>query len=221
MRISRIALQAVATAVLVTSFAAAQAPATPENAEAKRIMLPKPQTDGGKPLMQALRDRKSSRAFSTQKLSEQTLSNLLWAACGINRPDGKRTAPSAMNRQETDVYVLLAEGTFVYEPKEHALRQISTADLRAQAGSQEFVKDAPLNLVYVADGSKMSGPESERALWYGAGTGFISENVYLFCASEGLATVVRGMVDRAALGPLLGLRPEQKITLSQTVGYPK
>lgn len=221
MRINRIALPGTLTALLFTAFASAQTPAAPETTELKRIALPKPQTDGGKPLMQALRDRKSSRAFSAQKLSEQTLSNLLWAACGINRPDGKRTAPSAMNKQETDVYVLLAEGAFLYEPKEHALRQISPADLRGLAGMQPFVKDAPLNLVYVADGAKLSGPESERALWYGAGTGFISQNVYLFCASEGLATVVRGLVERPPLAQALGLRPEQKITLAQTVGYPK
>ena len=221
MQTNRLALHGLLSALLLSAFAAAQAPAATERTEVKRIALPKPQTDGGKPLMQALRDRKSSRAFSAQKLSEQTLSNLLWAACGVNRPDGKRTAPSAMNKQETDVYALLADGAYLYEPKEHALRQISSADLRALTGMQPFVKDAPLNLVYVADGAKMTGPEAERALWYGAGTGFIAQNVYLFCASEGLATVVRGLVERPPLAQALGLRPEQKITLAQTVGYPK
>ena len=221
MQMRQLAVHGMVTAVLLGAYASAQAPAAPETAEVKRITLPKPLTDGGKPLMQALRDRKSSRAFSAQKLSEQTLSNLLWAACGINRPDGKRTAPSAMNKQETDVYVLLAEGAFLYEPKEHALKQISSADLRAQAGSQEFVKDAPLNLVYVADGAKMAGPETERALWYGAGTGFISQNVYLFCASEGLATGVRASVDRATLGKALKLEESQIIAYAQSVGFPK
>jgi nitroreductase len=189
---------------------------------ARQIPLPKPQTDGGKPLMQALKDRRSTRAFAARKLSEQMLSNLLWAACGINRSDGKRTAPSAMNRQEVDVYVVLAEGAFLYDPKEHALKQVSSADLRAQAGTQDFVKDAPVNLIYVADTAKMGGgAEETKVLWYGVAAGAITQNVYLYCASEGLVTVVRAFVDRAALAKSLSLRPEQRITLAQTVGYPK
>ncbi|RPJ62814.1 MAG: SagB/ThcOx family dehydrogenase [Acidobacteria bacterium] len=184
-----------------------------------QVQLPKPQTEGGKPLMQALNERKSTRAFKTDKLPEQVLSNLLWAAWGTNRPDGKRTAPSAMNRQEIDVYVVSAEGTYMYDAKAHALKPVAAGDLRAQTGGQPFVKDAPLNLVYVADTAKMSGG-SEQAVWYGAAAGFISQNVYLYCASEGLATVVRGMVDRDVLARALSLRPEQRIVLSQTVGYP-
>ncbi len=185
------------------------------------VQLPKPQTDGGKPLMQALKERKSSRAFTAQKLPEQVLSNLLWAAWGTNRPDGKRTAPSAMNKQEIDVYVVVAEGAYVYDAKAHALNPVAAGDLRAQTGAQPFVKDAPLNLVYVADTAKMTGgSEQDKVVWYGAAAGFISQNAYLYCASEGLATVVRGMVDRTALAGSLSLRPEQKIVLSQTVGYP-
>jgi SagB-type dehydrogenase family enzyme len=188
----------------------------------KQVPLPKPQTDGGKPLMQVLKDRKSTRVFADRKLSEQTLSNLLWAACGINRADGKRTAPSAMNKQEIDVYVVLAEGAFLYDPKEHTLKQVSSADLRAQAGTQEFVKAAPVNLVYVVDTAKMgTNPEETRILWYGVATGAITQNVYLFCASEGLVTVARAFVDRAALAKSLSLKPEQRITLSQTVGFPQ
>ena len=190
-----------------------------QNQGASEVALPKPQTDGGKPLMQALRDRKSTRAFTSQKLPEQVLSNLLWAAWGTNRPDGKRTAPSAMNKQEIDVYVVLAEGAYAYDAKAHALKPVASGDLRAQTGGQPFVKDAPLNLVYVADLAKMSGG-AEQAVWYGAAAGFISQNVYLYCASEGLATVVRGMVDRTALAGPLSLRPDQRIVLSQTVGYP-
>jgi nitroreductase len=189
---------------------------------ARQIPLPKPQTDGGKPLMQVLKDRRSTRAFADRKLSEQVLSNLLWSACGINRSDGKRTAPSAMNRQEVDVYVVLAEGAFLYDPKGNALKQVSSADLRAQAGTQDFVKDAPVNLIYVADTAKMrGGAEETKVLWYGVATGAITQNVYLYCASEGLVTVVRAFVDRGVLAKSLSLRPEQRIALAQTVGYPR
>jgi nitroreductase len=171
--------------------------------------------------MQALKERKSTRAFSSQKLPEQVLSNLLWAAWGTNRPDGKRTAPSARNRQEIDVYVVVADAAFLYDAKAHALNQVAAGDLRAQTGMQPFVKDAPVNLVYVADTAKTGGgPEQEQILYYGAAAGFISQNAYLYCASEGLATVVRGMVERPALTASLSLRPEQKIVMAQTVGYP-
>ena len=188
----------------------------------KRIALPPPQTDGGKPLMLALKERKSTRAFAGQVLPQQVLSNLLWAAFGISRPDGRRTAPTAMNKQEIDVYVILADGAFLYDPKEHALVQVAAADLRAQAGTQDYAKEAPVNLVYVADTAKVAGADDPtKILFYGTATGFISQNVYLFCASEGLATVVRASVDRAALAGSLGLRPEQRITLAQSVGYPK
>jgi len=190
--------------------------------ELQPVQLPKPQTDGGKPLMQVLKERKSVRAFSSQDLSEQTLSNLLWAACGINRPDGRRTAPSAMNRQEMDIYVVTAKGAWLYDAKEHLLKPVAAGDLRTLAGTQEWVKEAPVNLVYVADTAKMGGGDEEaRTLYSGADTGFIAQNVYLYCASEELATVVRASVDRPALSKALGLRPEQKIILAQTVGHPK
>jgi SagB-type dehydrogenase family enzyme len=172
--------------------------------------------------MQVLKERKSVRAFSSQDLSEQTLSNLLWAACGINRPDGRRTAPSAMNRQEIDIYVVTAKGAWLYDAKEHLLKPVAAGDLRTLAGTQEWVKEAPVNLVYVADTAKMGGGDEEaRTLYSGADTGFIAQNVYLYCASEELATVVRASVDRPALSKALGLRPEQKIILAQTVGHPK
>jgi len=188
----------------------------------KPVQLPKPVTEGGKPLMQVLKERKSTREFGTQKLTEQVLSNLLWAAFGINRPDGRRTAPSASNRQEIDIYVVMAEGSYLYDAKEHSLKAVAAADLRAQAGTQAFAKDAPVNLIFVADTAKMgSGSEENKLLYSGADTGYISQNVYLFCASEGLATVARASVDRPALGQSLGLRPEQRIVLAQSVGYPK
>jgi SagB-type dehydrogenase family enzyme len=191
--------------------------------ELKPLILPAPQTDGGKPLMQALKDRHSTREFSSEKLSPQVLANLLWAAFGINRPDtGKRTAPSAMNWQEIDVYVATAEGLYVYDAKGNKLNPILAGDVRAAAGVQPFVKDAPLNLIYVADFAKTGKSSAEDRNFYSAAdVGFIAQNVYLFCASEGLAVVVRGGVDRVALTKLMKLRPDQKILLAQTVGYPK
>jgi len=186
------------------------------------VGLPKPQTEGGKPLMQALAERHSTREFDAAKLSPQVLSNLLWAAAGINRTDGRRTAPSANNHQEIDVYVATADGLFLYEPKEQRLRTILTEDIRGLTGTQDFVKSAPLNLVYVADYARMgSGSAESRLLFSGAAAGFISQNAYLFCASEGLATVVRASFDGPALAKAMKLRPDQHIVLSQTVGYPK
>jgi len=191
--------------------------------ELRPLELPKPQTDGGRPLMQVLRDRHSTREFKPDKLPLQVLSNLLWAAFGINRPEtGKRTAPSAMNWQEVDIYVALSEGLYVYDAKAHRLNPILADDVRAATGGQDFVKGAPLNLVYVADLARTKDAGAEEKDFYTTiDVGFISQNVYLFCASEGLATVVRGTVDRPALAKLMKLRPEQKITLAQTVGYPK
>lgn len=191
--------------------------------ELKPLTLPAPQTDGGKPLMQALKERHSTREFSTAQLPPQVLSNLLWAAFGINRPDsGKRTAPSAMNWQEIDVYVALPDGLYVYDAKGNKLDPVLAQDVRGATGQQPFVKDAALNLVYVADLAKTGKASGEERDFYtGADVGFIAQNVYLFCASEGLAVVVRGGVDRTALGKLMKLRPDQKILLSQTVGYPK
>jgi len=200
--------------LLLCALAAAQ--------ELEPIALPKPQTDGGKPLMQALKERRSQREFSAEKLSPQVLSNLLWAAFGINRPDGRRTAPSASNRQEIAIYVAAADGAYVYDAREHRLVPVVKEDIRAQTGTQPFVKEAAVNLVFVADYARMGKTSAENALLYtGADTGYISQNVYLFCASEGLATVARGSVNRDALAQALKLRPDQKIVLAQSVGYPK
>jgi len=186
----------------------------------KTIALPQPQTDGGRPLMQVLKDRKTTRDFAPDKLPPQVLSNLLWAAFGVNRPDGRRTAPSAMNKQEIDIYVATADGLFVYNAQTNRLDPVLAQDVRAATGTQPFVATAPVDLVYVADLAKAGG-EPDADLYTAADTGFIAQNVYLYCASEGLATVVRGSVDRAALAKVMKLRPEQKIILSQTVGYPK
>lgn len=193
-----------------------------QSAGLKLIRLLQPQTDGGRPLMQVLKDRKSSRAFSSEKLPLQVLSNMLWAAWGVNRPDGKRTAPSARNWQEIDVYVALADGLYLYDAKANILKPILAEDIRAATGGQSFVKDAPVNLIFVSDFSKMGNAPADQKDFYSAtDTGFISQNVYLYCASEGLATVVRGYVDRPALAKVMKLRPDQKVILAQTVGYPK
>lgn len=187
------------------------------------ISLPSPDTTGGKPLMQVLKARHSTREYSADTVSLATLSNLLWAANGVNRAgEGKRTAPSAMNWQEIDVYVATAQGLFLYDPLKHALVQILSEDIRGNTGMQPFVKEVPINLIYVADMAKANrGSESDKQFYSAADAAFVSENVYLFCASEGLATVVRGSVDRDALAKLMKLRPDQKIILAQCVGYPK
>jgi SagB-type dehydrogenase family enzyme len=187
------------------------------------IKLPPPRTGGGKSLMQALKDRHSSREFSGKELPGEVLSNLLWAAFGINRPgSGGRTAPSAHDWEEIDVYVATTKGLYLYEPGDHALKEVLARDIRAKTGMQPFVGEAPVNLVYVADLARMTEATPEDKAWYsGPDAGFIAQNVYLFCASEGLAVVVRGMVDRLGLGKLMSLGPEEKIILAQTVGYPK
>ncbi len=187
------------------------------------IKLPAPQTDGGKPLMQALKVRQSARDYSGEKLPLQVLANLLWAGWGVNRPDGHRTAPSASNKQEMDVYVTLPDGAYVYDAKAHALNPVAAGDLRGATGTQPFPATAALNLVYVADTTKVGRPatDPQQALNLGADAGFIAANVYLYCASEGLATVVRASVDKAVLGKALKLRDTQLVVLAQSVGYPK
>jgi SagB-type dehydrogenase family enzyme len=186
------------------------------------ISLPAPRMEGGKPLMQALKERQTVRDFSAKKMPAQVLSDLLWAAFGVNRPEsGKQTAPSARNWQEMEIYVIMEDGAYLYDPRANRLRGIVRGDLRKFAGTQDFVATAPLNLVYVADTTKMKGVQPEdQSLYAGADTGFISQNVYLFCAAEGLATVVRASVDRKALAAALKLPDQKRITLAQTVGFP-
>jgi nitroreductase len=174
--------------------------------------------------MQALKARQSSREFRPEPLPVQILSNLLWAAFGINRPEsGSRTAPSAHNWQEIDIYVATAAGLFMFDAKPHALLPILSQDIRALTGTQGFVSQAPVQLVYVADFSRMgqAAGETDKHFYAPADTGFISQNVYLYCASEGLATVVRQSIDKAVLAATMQLRPEQQIMLAQSVGYPK
>lgn len=183
--------------------------------------LPKPAVTGGKPLMEALAQRKSTRAYSEKELPQQVLSNLLWAAWGVNRPaTGQRTAPSAHNRQAIDLYVITPGGAYLYDAKAHALVRAAEGDLRRLAGRQDFVYTAPLNLIYVEDTAR-SGGDPQSAVWSGVTAGAIAQNVALFCASEGLGNVVRGWVDPEPLAKALGLKPSQRVILAQTVGYPK
>jgi hypothetical protein len=209
-----------------TPAAQANSQGTPTKAGVKPIDLPPPQTDGGMPLMQALKARKSSSKFADRMLSAQTLSNLLWAAVGINRPDGQRTSSTAAAAEfgEIDVYVITADGLYLYEPKGHKLIGLLSDDLRALAGKQDYVKTAPVNLIYVKDfttyeAEKMS---DQNKFWYsGRSTALVGQNVYLYCASEGLATILRAGIDREALSKAMRLRPEQRIIFEQPVGYPQ
>jgi nitroreductase len=189
----------------------------------KPVKLLAPQLEGGKFLMQALKERKSLREFSVKKLPLQVMSDLLWAVNGINRPDsGHRTAPSAMDMQEIDIYIAKADGLYLFDAKQNMLIPVLGEDIRALTGKQPFVKDAPVNLIYVADFAKMSKiPGSDADFYAGTDTGFISENAYLYCASAGLATVVRGFIDKPVLAKAMKLRPDQKIILAQTIGYSK
>lgn len=185
--------------------------------------LPQPARKGGMPLMEALNQRCSTREFAEQPIPDQVLSNLLWAAWGINREQSdKHTAPSSNNKQEIDLYVVKANGVFRYIPIGHLLEKISDEDLRSACGDQAFVATAPLNLIYVADLSRTDQKDFsvEPTASY-ANSGFIAQNVYLFCASEGLGTVVRGWVNKEVLHARLKLKPSQKIILAQTAGYPK
>lgn len=186
------------------------------------IPLPAPETTGGKPLMEVLRSRCSTRTFNDVALPLQVLANLLWAAGGVSRADsGKRTAPSARDWREIDIYVVMKEGAYRYDAPSHCLHPVVSGDLRGQTGQQDFVATAPVNLVYVADPNRMVDVGPERQALYGAtDTGFVAQNVYLFCASAGLATVVRGSVDTVALGAALKLGSQQRIILAQSVGYP-
>jgi nitroreductase len=191
----------------------------------KPISLPQPRIEGGKPLMVALKDRCSTKELSQQPVPMEMLSDLLWAADGINRPDsGKLTAPSAANSQNIDIYVLLAQGVYLYNIKAHSLVPALAVDLRPlSAGPQDYAKEAPLNLLYVADYAKMSRiPDRPKQVFFAAcNTGAITQNVSLYCASVGLGSAVRGPMDVPALHKKLKLRDDQEIMLNQIVGYPK
>jgi len=189
--------------------------------EQKAISLPPPRQEGGMPLMHALKLRRSTREYSDRPLPQQMLSDLLWAAFGINRPSGDRTAPYWRHIMVIDIYAAMADGVWLYDPRAHALQPHLAVDIRAGTGLQDFVGTAPLNLVYVAHGERMTdiSPE-DRRLYASVDTGFIGQSVYLYCASEGLVTVFRGAVDYAKLDTLMRLPKQQFVTFAQSVGFP-
>jgi nitroreductase len=186
------------------------------------IVLPAPANACPAPLLELMAKRRSAREFSAKPLPPDVLSALLWTAFGINRSaTGGRTAPSAHDWQEVGVFAVTADGAYRYDPAAHALRLARTGDLRALTGSQDFVGGAPLNLVYTADFARMSDASDEQRTFFAAAdAAVIAENVYLFCAAAGLATVVRGLIDRRRLAVALGLPRNERIVLAQSVGYP-
>ena len=187
-----------------------------------KIALPVPDKAGGVPLMEAIANRHSAREFSAKELPLPLLSSLLWAANGVNRRDGGRTAPSAMNAQEIDVYVALPSGAYLYDAAANALLLVAGSDLRRVTGYQDFVDEAALDLVYVADHSRMKlVPVASRESFASAAAGAIAQNVYLFAAGNGLSTVIRAWIDRDAIAGALGLGHDHQVLLSQTVGFPK
>ena len=187
------------------------------------IELPKPQKTGGKPLMEALNERSTSRDFIDKELTEQQLSNLLWAAFGINRSDSKkRTAPSSHNNQDILIYVTTRNGVFVYNAQEHALKKIFGEDMRSVSGHQNFVKDAAVNLIYVSDFSKLGKTTDEiKRITAATHCGFIGQNVYLYCASEGLISVFRAWINKEKIADKLQLPEGFEVIYSQSVGYSK
>ena len=192
--------------------------------EAQNIReLPEPKKIGGKHLMTTLNERQSSRTFANREMNDQMMSNLLWAAFGVNRPElGKRTAPSSRNVQDIQIYAVTKEGAFLYLPEKNALQQVNNQDVRQAMGKQDFTGKAAVNLVYVSDFSRYSGgSDPVKQATASAHCGFIGQNVYLFCASEGLHTVFRGLIDKNKIAAALNLRGNQHVIYSQTVGFPK
>jgi nitroreductase len=191
-------------------------------ADKTAIELPAPRREGGRPLLEALKLRQSIREYSDRPLPVQVLSDLLWSAFGINRPSGDRTAPCWRHVMVIDVFAAMADGVWLYEPKRHVLLPHLDGDIRPQTGLQEFVAKAPLNLIYVAHGERMRDISAEeRRLYASVDAGFIGQNVYLFCASEGLATVFRGAIDYSKLARTMQLGAGQFVAFAQTVGYPR
>ena len=183
-------------------------------------LLP-PQKTGGMSLLEALSKRESLRSYSSKNITPQELSNLLWAAYGINRPNGFRTAPTAKNWFEYDIYIIKPEGWYLYEPVKHVMLKMGNEDLREYSATQDFAKTAPVNLIFVADFDRMiNSDDATRQFFSATDVGYISQNVYLYCASAGLATIVRGQIDKTKAHEVLKLKPNQRVILAQTVGYP-
>lgn len=187
--------------------------ALPAWAETVSKQLPAPDVKGGKPLMQTLKNRHSGKVFSSKPIDEQTLSEILWAAWGVNRGDGKRTVPTSMNTQNMRVYTIMADGAWVYDANKNKLVQISAEDLRPLLAKQAYAANAPLFLVYATNGS---GEAVTSAMHAGA----MYQNVGLYSASKGLNNVVRSYFDKEGLAKALNLE-EADIIVSQVVGWPK
>ena len=188
------------------------------------IKLPEPSLKPDKLFMQTIKERKSSREFAEKNLSLQDLSNVLWCSNGINRPENDhRTAPSAMNKQDVDVYAVLKDGIYLYDAKKHELSPVVEGDFRKDAGMQDWVGKAPLNLIYVSDLAKLDFAKEREAQVMTAGidAGHCSQNVYLYCAAAKLSAVIRTSVDKKKMSEILKLRPQQIVIAGQTVGYPK
>jgi nitroreductase len=186
------------------------------------VKLPAPRVKGGRPFMEAIASRRSMREFGGRAVDEQVLSDLLWAAFGINRPDtGGHTAPSWHGSMETDIYIAKSDGVWLFEPKGHTIKRVVEADIRSEIGEQPYVGTAPVVLIFVADITRMyEGSEDEHRLFAYVDTAYISQNVYLFAASEGLNTVVIGSIKGEAVGRRLNLGKQQRVTLGQPIGYP-
>lgn len=186
----------------------------------KKIQLNVPDKNRGSSVMKALSDRRSDREYDNKELSLQDLSDLLWAANGINRPDGKRTAPSALNKQDIDIYVVMKEGAYLYDAKSNSLLPIAKGDYRGSvAGSQEFVKAAPVSLVLVSDLSRFGKITDHVKLMAAVDAGCVSQNINIFCAAVGLATVSRASMDMNALKQILKLTENQLPLMNNPVGY--
>lgn len=192
---------------------------------AQSITLPTPKMEGGVPLYEALKNRQTSRAFDAKKdLNDQQLSQILWAAAGVNRESkDKRTAPSAWGNNEISLYVLLKKGTYRFDAASHSLLLVSSEDNRQFGGLQEFVKDAPLTIIMVADLSKVTQVDDDASKMAVSqiDAGYVSQNIYLVAASEGLITGARGMLDKKKLGEVLKLSDTQRVILGNSVGYKK
>ena len=182
------------------------------NITAQDIQLPEPTRNGGMPLMEAVNNRQSSREFTDATLTHQQLSDMLWIACGYNRPD-KRTVATALNRQEMSAYVITPEAVYRYEPKENKLIHINSGDHRSVSAMQDYAKEAPLNVALVADLAKQ-----DKDIFFFFTVGAMSNNIYLWCASEGLKTVVRASFDQEGLKKALKLNDKETVLLVQTVG---
>ena len=186
----------------------------------KTIKLPPPDKAGGKPLMQCLTERKSERKFDSKPLPPQILSDLLYAADGISRPDGRKTVPTARNLQSQEVYAAMPDGLSLYHPKTHSLDLVKAGDIREKCGMQAIHKTAPIVLIYVGDVSKIGKNAAEKVFYAANHAGYASQNVYLYCTSAGLATVVCGLVNKPELEKAMELPGTKRVQLTQPVAYP-